>query len=172
MKIKQEIILRQMEPRDFAEVAELENKFWTPVETPAIIQSSAERYIENIQDGVRYLLAVEETSDEIFGVLVLHNRHKVETGKHVLTFSPMVVASARHQGIGSFLVEFTKEYAREEGYKKISIEALSTDTAALALYKKCGFVQEGLQKKEFFINGNWVDNYWYAYFVPDDENTV
>ncbi|MDR2977082.1 MAG: GNAT family N-acetyltransferase [Streptococcaceae bacterium] len=169
MKMKQEIIIRQMEPKDFSEVAELENSLWTANETPATIQSSPERYIENIQNGVRYLLAVEETSDEIFGVLVLSDRHKVEPGKHVLTFSPLVTPAARHQGIGTFLVEFAKEYALKEGYKKISIEVISTDTAALALYRKCGFIQEGLQKREFFLNGQWVDDYYYSYFVPEGE---
>ncbi|HEY0222132.1 GNAT family N-acetyltransferase [Lactovum miscens] len=168
MKEAQEIIIRQMEPRDFVEVAKIENIGWTSISTPVNIQSSPERYIENLQAGVRYLLAVEEKSDEIFGVLVLHDRHKIEAGKHVLTFSPLVIESARGQGLGTYLVEFVKNYAASEGYSKITIEVLSTDIPAIHLYEKCGFVKEGKQKNEFFIDGKWVDNLWYAYFVENN----
>ncbi|MDR0298703.1 MAG: GNAT family N-acetyltransferase [Streptococcaceae bacterium] len=169
MKEKQEIILRQMEPRDFAEVSEIENTGWTSLATPVKIASSPERYIENIQAGVRYLLAVNEAKDDkIFAILVLHDRHgNVEAGQHVLTFSPLVVESARHQGLGTFLVDFVKTYAAGEGYSKITIEVLSTDLPAIGLYEKSGFIREGLQKKEFLIDGKWVDNLWYAYFIDE-----
>jgi len=166
MKVKKELVIRQMEPRDFVEVAELEKSVWTAAETPAVIQSSAEKYIETIQAGVRYLLAVEATSDEIYGVLILYDRHRnLEAGKYVLTFSVMVVPSARRMGIGTFLLDFLFDYAREEGYKKISMDALSTDLAAQKLYERAGFVLEGQQHREFLINGAWVDNLLYGYFI-------
>lgn len=165
MKEAQEIIIRQMEPKDFAKVAEIENSGWTSLSTPVKIQSSPERYIENLQMGVRYLLAVAEQTDEIFGVLVLHDRHKMAAGQHVLTFSPLVIESARRQGLGAYLVEFVKSYARGEAYSKISIEVLSTDLPAIHLYEKCGFIKEGEQKKEYLIDGQWVDNLYYAYFI-------
>lgn len=41
---------------------------------------------------------------------------------------------------------------------KISLEVLSTNTVALNLYKKIGFIVEGVKRQEIFKNGNWVDS--------------
>ncbi|MFV0556439.1 MAG: GNAT family N-acetyltransferase [Lactovum sp.] len=169
MKKRQDIIIRQMEPKDFAKVAKLENKNWTSYETPAIIDSSVERYIDEIQSGIRYFLAVEETSDEIFAVLVLFDKHRnLSTNHKVLTFSPMVIKSARGQGLGKFLLEFILDYAKDEGYHKISISVLSTNKVAINIYESANFVIEGIEHKEFFLNDIWVDNIIYAYFLKEN----
>ena len=41
---------------------------------------------------------------------------------------------------------------------KISLEVLSTNTIAISLYKKLGFVQEGVKRDEVFKNYKWVDS--------------
>lgn len=170
MKIKQEIIIRQMEPKDFAEVAALENENWTLIETPVKLESTPEHYVQNLEQGVRrFFLAVEATSDEIFGVITVLDKHKnLEAGKFILSFAPMVVRSARGQGLGKFIIDFVLELAKDEGYKKVSIEVLSTNQSAIKLYESAGFIKEGQEINEFFIDGKWVDNLIYAYFIKED----
>jgi RimJ/RimL family protein N-acetyltransferase len=41
---------------------------------------------------------------------------------------------------------------------KISLEVLSTNTNAIKLYEKLGFVQEGVKRQEVLKNGEWVDS--------------
>lgn len=41
---------------------------------------------------------------------------------------------------------------------KISLEVLSTNERAIHLYKKLGFVFEGIKRKEILKNGNWIDS--------------
>lgn len=41
---------------------------------------------------------------------------------------------------------------------KISLEVLSTNTRAINLYKKIGFVQEGIKREEILKNGIYVDS--------------
>ena len=41
---------------------------------------------------------------------------------------------------------------------KISLEVLETNTRAINLYKKLGFVEEGRKREEVFKNGEYVDS--------------
>ena len=50
-----------------------------------------------------------------------------------------VDASYRRQGIGTRLVELTKENARKNGYKMLSLIAFADNSPALALYNLLGF---------------------------------
>jgi ribosomal protein S18 acetylase RimI-like enzyme len=61
-----------------------------------------------------------------------------------------VDASFRRQGIGTRLVELTKEKARKSGYEQLSLIAFADNAPALALYKLLGF--EAVQ--EIKLEGN------------------
>ncbi|MGD8522599.1 MAG: GNAT family N-acetyltransferase [Desulfobacterales bacterium] len=61
-----------------------------------------------------------------------------------------VDASHRRQGIGTRLVELTKEMAQKNGYELISLIVFADNAAALALYKFLGF--EAVQ--EIKLEGN------------------
>ncbi len=41
------------------------------------------------------------------------------------------------------------EWARAEGLHKLCLEVFPTNAQALALYRKCGFVEEGLRVKQY-----------------------
>lgn len=41
---------------------------------------------------------------------------------------------------------------------KISLEVLSTNQRAIALYKKLNFVVEGIKREEVLKNGKWIDS--------------
>lgn len=41
---------------------------------------------------------------------------------------------------------------------KISLEVLSTNLVAINLYKKLGFIQEGIKRQEIYKNNNYVDS--------------
>lgn len=155
--------IRKIEPRDFAIVAQLENENWLQSSTPVIIDSTAEKIIDKLSKGVRYYLAVE--NGEILAVLDFQEKYPFPSGAQTLLFGLMVKKEERHKGIGQALIHFLIELAQKENYKKISMAALGSNPQALHFYEKLGFILEGKQSKEFFINEQWVDNYWYAYFL-------
>lgn len=163
--------IRTIEPRDFATVAQLENENWTKISTPVDMNSTVEQIMEKVLKGMQYFLAVDENSGEILGVLDCGPRHphpRVSSGNHVMTFGVMTVEKARGKGIAQALILHLIDFVKSDGVKKLSIEALSTNPAALKLYEKLGFVQEGCQKAEFYLDGKYVDNLIYAYFIDED----
>ena len=54
--------------------------------------------------------------------------------------------------------EFIPFLFAEYGLEKISLEVLSTNKRALSLYRKLGFIQEGVKRKEVFKNGIFIDS--------------
>ena len=62
----------------------------------------------------------------------------------------MLVASEwRGRGVGSALIEAAIECARERGLHKLSLSVFAHNTAAIALYHKFGFVDEGRRIRHF-----------------------
>lgn len=52
----------------------------------------------------------------------------------------------RREGIGHFLLDGAMRIAREFGITKIHLEVRQGNEAAIRLYLRCGFVQDGLRK--------------------------
>jgi RimJ/RimL family protein N-acetyltransferase len=155
--------IRKIEPHDFATVAQLENENWTLMSTPHTMNSDASKIMEKILKGTTYFLAVED--NEILGFLDFGPHNKSEFGQHVVTFGVMTVKNARGKGIATALIRYFIDFAHRENYKKITIRVMGSNPAALHLYRKLGFVQESCLRKEFYINGEYIDDYSFAYYL-------
>ena len=53
---------------------------------------------------------------------------------------------------------------------KISLEVLETNKRAIRLYKKFGFVDEGIKRDEVLKNGEWINSKIMSILVSDYEN--
>jgi RimJ/RimL family protein N-acetyltransferase len=49
----------------------------------------------------------------------------------------------RGRGVGSALIQATIAWARDQGLHKLSLEVFAHNAAGIALYRKCGFIEEG-----------------------------
>jgi len=88
------------------------------------------------------LVAVD--GDEILGSV------HVEASRHGFGELGMAVARDRRgQGVGSALLAAAIDWARENGLHKLSLGVFAHNAAAIALYRKFGFVEEGLRVKHY-----------------------
>ncbi|KAF9077639.1 acyl-CoA N-acyltransferase [Rhodocollybia butyracea] len=72
------------------------------------------------------------------------------------------------QGFGTETMRFVVDYAfRELALHRVTLSVNGNNTAAIKIYKKIGFVQEGVQRKANWINGKWQDIIWMA--ILDEE---
>jgi RimJ/RimL family protein N-acetyltransferase len=55
----------------------------------------------------------------------------------------------RGHGIGSALMRAAISLAREQGLHKLSLEVFAHNAAAIAVYRGCGFVQEGRRIRQY-----------------------
>lgn len=83
-------------------------------------------------------------------------KRKLHTG----SFGIIVAKKFRGQGIGTELMKhvITEATKHIQGLKMIKLECFSTNTTALALYKKQGFTEVGRVPKEIYHKGEYVDS--------------
>lgn len=55
----------------------------------------------------------------------------------------------RGRGVGSALVAAAIQWARERGLHKLSLSVFPHNAAAIGLYRKLGFVEEGRRMKQY-----------------------
>ena len=88
------------------------------------------------------LVAVD--GDEILGSV------HVDASRHGFGELGMAVARDRRgQGVGSALLGAAIDWARENGLHKLSLSVFAHNAAAIALYRKFGFVEEGRRVKHY-----------------------
>ena len=98
------------------------------------------RFRSSWTDREAQVVAIE--GERVVGhVYVQRELHPVT--RHVATLGIAVAASHRGRGIGSVLMAEAMRWARESHVDKIVLSVYPHNTAAIALYRKFGFVDEG-----------------------------
>lgn len=74
----------------------------------------------------------------------------VEVSRHGFGELGMLVDRGwRGRGVGTALVAAAADWARGQGLHKLSLEVFAHNTAAIALYRKAGFTEEGRRVKQY-----------------------
>jgi putative acetyltransferase len=91
-------------------------------------------------EAAAHLLAMD--GDRVVGSLSIR-RDDHPAVRHVATLGMFVAAGYRGRGIGSALMEAALSWARRFGVERIELTVYPHNDAAIALYRKFGFVEEG-----------------------------
>lgn len=81
-----------------------------------------------------------------------------EAMSHVGNILTLILKEYRKQGIGKLLAEQTLEFARQNGYEKISTYIMEDNIDAIDYYKSLGFNTVGRWSKQVKINGKYHDD--------------
>lgn len=68
-----------------------------------------------------------------------------------------IIDGFRGQGIGTALLRATLERARERGLTRVELTVRQDNRRAIALYRKFGFMFEGLKRNAFLVDGKYHD---------------
>src|SRR5262249_45086026 len=110
---------------------------WIATEPPVDVEARAAAW------SIPSIL-VAEMDGEIVGLLHL------ERSRHGFGEVAMAVAPAqRGRGIGSALLVAAIDTARAEGLHKLSLSVFAHNEAAIGLYRKLGFVEEGRRMEHY-----------------------
>ena len=121
----------------FAAVAEERDGIAT--EPPVDVAERAARFAASSASSI-----VAAAGDQIVGMI------HTEVSRHGFGELGMLVdRNWRGCGVGSALLQATIDWARDHGLHKLSLEVFAHNTAAIALYRKCGFVEEGRRVKHY-----------------------
>jgi RimJ/RimL family protein N-acetyltransferase len=140
------VLIRPARPRDAARFLEAfravaaERRF---VRTEVVARSSwfyRRRFRSSYDERGAHLLAF--SGDRLVGsVSIRRDDHPV--ARHVATLGMFVAAEHRGRGIGTVLMEEAMAWARRHGVERVELTVYPHNEAALALYRRFGFEQEG-----------------------------
>ena len=121
----------------FAAVAEERNGIAT--EPPVDVGARTAQFAATIDSSI-----VAVADGQIVGM------NHVEATRHGFgEFGMLVGRDWRGRGVGSALLQATIDWARAQGLHKLCLEVFAHNTAAIALYRKYGFTEEGQRVKHY-----------------------
>lgn len=163
------VVVRPALPRDAASFLELYRSVAAEerhIRTEAVTRSARHyrrAFRRSRTDREAFLVAV--AGGRVVGQLSI-SREDHPVTRHVATFGMAVAADRRGRGIGSALVAEALRWARESGVEKVELTVYPGNEAAIALYRRFGFSEEGRlvrhSKKSYgyedeILMGLWLD---------------
>jgi len=128
------------------------------VELPTSVEAQRE-VLADIADckdiNGRVIFAIETIDGEQVGGISFHSRHR-KNG--TFRIGLIIRRGHRRQGYALEAVRILMRYAfHERRYQKCNSACVATNEASVAFHKEAGFVEEGRLRRQFFMNGEYVD---------------
>lgn len=165
LKNGKEIIIRKTITEDAEKMVQYktiiggESDFLTFGENEIEITTKKEQQsIESINNKDNSIMVVALLDGEIAGSIVFRGGERNRT-KHVGEMGVTVRKQYWGLGIGSFLLQFLIEWAKETGIaRKINLRVRTDNENAIKLYKKYDFREEGILTRDFCLNERFYDS--------------
>lgn len=125
-----------------------------------------EKWIESHLSNENHLILLAEVDSRIVGLLDFTNGHRQRIA-HTGEFGMSVEKSFRDQGLGALLIQGLIHWAtNNKVIEKINLNVHSNNERAIALYKKMGFLVEGIRKRDLkYENAMYIDTIVMGRFV-------
>ncbi|MGM0852716.1 MAG: N-acetyltransferase family protein [Bacillota bacterium] len=116
-------------------------------------------WIKKIIEHERETMFVAEFNGKVVGWIVFRSQERKRM-HHTGSIAIMLQKDYRNKGIGKLLINEILSWAeRHPVIEKVSLGTFSTNSRAIELYNKLGFVEEGRKVKEFKISEDkYVDD--------------
>ncbi|WXG42628.1 MAG: GNAT family N-acetyltransferase [Promethearchaeati archaeon SRVP18_Atabeyarchaeia-1] len=80
-----------------------------------------------------------------------------DLSKHVGELGIAILPKFRGIGVGSALLDSLLRFAYEKGFEKMTLSVFHTNRHAIRLYRKFGFKEVGRKKRQFNLQGHYID---------------
>lgn len=128
------MMIRQMQADDLEQAAALEAKnFSRPWSREAFADALEKEYYQ-------YLVAIDEKTQQVLGMCGM-----IRTLEEGGITNVVVRDDARNQGIAYRMLTELMQRAEKEGVKEYTLEVRKSNAPAIALYRKLGFMEEGIR---------------------------
>lgn len=154
-ELNADVDIRQSTPDDFEvfwqclDLVARERRFLVMVQAPPL--SEARAFLEEARsNGMIQFVAIKES--RVIGWCDV-TPSRWEGFRHSGTLGMGVLAEFRGHGIGKRLLRNTVEAAKDTGLRRIELEVFGSNRVAIALYRRHGFIQEGVKPQARVLDG-------------------
>ncbi|MBR2735405.1 MAG: ribosomal protein S18-alanine N-acetyltransferase, partial [Clostridia bacterium] len=134
----QKIKIEKLTLNDIREVAELDKN--------SLLESWSEEDYKESLENPNYNILVAKFSGKIVGFISMY--HALDEG-YICNIA--VDKSHRMCGIGTYLINETITYSKNQNLKFLTLEVRESNTGAIKFYEKLGFTNVGI-RKNFYSN--------------------
>ncbi len=179
LKNNLQLTLRPSEPEDAERIlafieqssGESENITFGPGEFKKTVEEERQYFRQFAQSETRLAL-VAEIAGEVVGTLNFSSGARPRI-QHVGDFGIMVARKYWNAGVGSQLLKYLTDWARQTSIiRKINLHVRVDNLPAIHLYERFGFVHEGRVTRELYLHGEFIDGYIMSQHIdPLDEKS-
>lgn len=157
-----EITLRPAQEEDAAGlVVHLEEVsgegLYVGIEKAPLNEEDERHFIQRRSQQAEILICVAEAEGTVIGMGTLFPGRFGDKDRHVGTLGMSLGPRYRELGIEGPLVGYLLAWSQAAGYEKIQLEVFSTNAPAVELYGRLGFQVEGVQRRAYKLQGEYVD---------------
>lgn len=124
------------------------------------------RFRRSWTDEEAHIVAV--VGDRVIGHLGIHREDHPVT-RHVATLGMAVAPEWRGKGVGKALMHESLRWAREVGVEKVLLSVYPGNAAAIGLYRKFGFTEEGRLVRQSRKSYGYEDEILMARWMGSEE---
>jgi len=139
---------------------ETEFRAYEPGERKTTLEEM-EKIISSKQEDL-ILLAIHD--DEVVGYIEAE-RGKFNRNKHSAHINLAVLKKFQGRGIAKLFFNEVERWAKLNHIHRLDLCVFISNTNAINLYNKMGFVKEGTKKDTFLVDGNYVDEFMMAKII-------
>ena len=156
------INVRKAEPGDAAQLVSLaeavgrEEERWILSSDTWRTIADERRYVKSVYRHPDAAVFVAEEDGRLLGRMSLA-RDPHPASRHVADLGLMVAVEHRRRGIGTVLLDAAVVWARVSGVSKLELHVFPWNEPALRLYESFGFEREGLRRRHYEREGDFVD---------------
>jgi len=158
--------IRQARPSDAAQMVAFVHRLcdepdidipMAPGEFAITVEEEA-KILQEVADSETSVFLVADAENEIVGVLNCFGEKRKAT-RHVAELGISIAQKWRGQGIGDAMLAAAIQWAKDTKIiRRIELQVFARNTAAIRLYEKHGFQEEGRRRDAVFRNGEYLDD--------------
>ncbi len=143
-------ILRPTAPEDATEMIEYMKE--TSAETPWLLRypdevtytpESEKEILSRILEDPSSVMMVARVDGKVAGNCSISGIGAKRKIRHRCSMAVALYRAYWHLGIGTAMIEYLAELAKQIGYEQMDLEVVAENEQAQALYRKCGFIESG-----------------------------
>ena len=162
-----QVIIAPAQPQDLQAITDIYNE---AIEEGGSTADLVPRTLEQRQQWVGSheprslypVVVVKDSSGVVVGFGSLSRFHPRAAYDGVVELSYYIAGSARHHGIGTFVVEWLLQAARERHHRMATALIFASNAGSIALMRHYGFTRFGLLPDACYDGTRMLDmSYWY-----------
>jgi len=144
----------------------IDHATWTWLSSPSPRPAEPRPFFDERTRPEDVVVAELTPGGRVAGYVKLGHPTPLESNRHVLMVNGLAVdPELQGRGLGRVLLDGAVAEARARGARKLALRVLSENAPARALYRRFGFVEEGVLREEFLLDGRYVDDVFMALFL-------